>query len=46
MLGCYDKNTFYLDLDPMTFILELDVDIVKMSLYTKMNFLALVVQKS
>ena len=35
MLGKYDKNTFDLDLDPMTFILELDADMVKMYLYTK-----------
>ena len=35
MLGKYDKNTFDLDLDPMTFILELDPDMVKIYLYTK-----------
>ena len=28
------KNTFNLDLDPMTLILKLDLDMVKMYLYT------------
>ena len=28
------KNIFDLDLDPMTFILELDLDMIKMYLYT------------
>ena len=31
----YDKNTFDLDLDPMTLILKLDLDMVKMYLYTE-----------
>ena len=31
----YDKNTFDLDLDPMTLILKFDLDMVKMFLYTK-----------
>ena len=29
------KNTFDLDLDPMTLIFKLDLDVVKMYLYTE-----------
>ena len=39
------KNIFGLDLDPMTLILKLDLDMVKMYLYTEDEVLAIVVQK-